>query len=275
MVSSGTSRFDLTLVLTEMEGRIEGWLEYGTDLFDATTVRRFLDHYRILLEGRAADPGRRIAEFSLLGSAERHQVLVEWSDTRAVYQDLLIHEWFSIQAARTPERVALTFADEQVSYRELEARMNRLAGYLQGLGVGPEVPVGVAVERSIDLIATMLGVFKSGGFLVPLDRTLPEDRLAFILDDAAVGIVLTRRDSHQHLPPHDARTIFLEALPKTRTRTRGAADADNLAYLIYTSGTTGRPKGIAMMHRILTNLIGWQLRATAPDAGLRIPQFAP
>ncbi|MCP4656144.1 MAG: AMP-binding protein, partial [bacterium] len=204
-------------------------------------------------------------------------VLVEWSDTRAAYaQELPIHERFAAQAARTPERVALAFGDEQVSYRELEGCSNRLAHTLRELGVGPEVPVGVAVERSIDLIATTLGVFKSGGFLVPLDRTLPEDRLAFILDDAAVGIVLTRRDSHGHLPPHKARTIYLEALPRTRSRSAAAgAAADNLAYLIYTSGTTGRPKGIAMVHRVLANLIGWQLRATAPDAGLRIPQFAP
>ncbi|MCP4659834.1 MAG: amino acid adenylation domain-containing protein, partial [bacterium] len=281
-ISSGTSRFDLTFILAEVGGVLHGLLEYSTDLFDATTVGRFLSHYRVLLGNVAADPGRRLADYSLLGPAERHQTLLEWSDTRADDpQELRIHERFAVQAARTPERIALTCRERQVSYRELEGCSNQLAHTLRELGVGHEVPVGVAVDRSIDLITATLAVFKAGGFLVPLDRTLPEDRLAFILDDAAVGIVLTRRDSHHHLPAHRARTVLLEeerdkiARQPAEAAPSGGAAADNLAYLIYTSGTTGRPKGIAMVHRVLTNLIAWQLRSTPPDGGMRTPQFAP
>ncbi|MCP4665031.1 MAG: AMP-binding protein, partial [Deltaproteobacteria bacterium] len=137
--SSGTSRFDLTLILVEQDDALHGWLEYSTELFDETTVRRFLDQYRILLAGAVADPGRPLAAYSLLNAGERHQVLVEWSDTRAAYAQLPIHERFAAQAARTPERVALAFGDEQVSYRELEGCSNRLAHTLRELGVGPEV----------------------------------------------------------------------------------------------------------------------------------------
>ncbi|MCP4655333.1 MAG: amino acid adenylation domain-containing protein, partial [bacterium] len=284
-IDVGTSRFDLTFILAERAGALYAWLEYSTELFDLTTIRRFLSHYRILLEGVVADPGRRLAEVSLLSPAEQHQVLVAWNDTAAPYPQERIHQRFTAQAKRTPERVAVTFGVEAVSYREIERRSNRLAHILQELGVGPEVPVGVAFERSIELIEAILAVFKAGGFLVSLDLALPENRLALILDDAAVGIILSRRDFVAQLPPHGAHTVFLDALdalPKTRERDRErAAAADNLACLIYTSGSTGRPKGIAMAHRMLSNLIAWQLRSTAPlratqpDDGLRTLQFAP
>ncbi|MCP4663868.1 MAG: AMP-binding protein, partial [bacterium] len=284
---SETAKFDVGFFLGRSSDGLVGPLEYSTDLFDRGTMERLLRQYRTLLAEIVADPGRRLSDLPVLAPAELHQLLAEWNDTGASLPPVAgVAELFTAQAARTPERVALIFpgsglaGGEQVSYRELERRSNRLARYLRGLGVGPEVPVGVAVDRSIELIVVILGVFKAGGFLVPLDRTLPADRLAFIIADAGVEIILTRRDSHEHLPPHSAHTVFLEALPKTRERERererGAAGAaDNLAYVIYTSGTTGRPKGISMVHRVLTNLTRWQLRSTAPDAGVRTPQFAP
>ncbi|MCP4658739.1 MAG: amino acid adenylation domain-containing protein, partial [bacterium] len=276
----GTAKFDLSMLLTA-EGT-EGMLEYDRDLFDATTMDRLVAHFTRLLAAIAEDPERRLGDLPLVAAAERHQLLAAWNDTGAPLPRVAgVVELWRAQAARTPERVALVAGGRQVSYRELERRSNRLAHHLQGLGVGPEVPVGMAIERSVDLVAAMLGVFKSGGFLVPLDRSLPGERLAFIIEDAGLQVILTRRDSHAHLPAHGAHTVYFEDLPETRERERerkrerGAALADNLAYLIYTSGTTGRPKGISMPHQVLTNLTRWQLRSTAPDAGMRTPQFAP
>ncbi|MCP4662572.1 MAG: AMP-binding protein, partial [bacterium] len=277
-LEGGTAKFDLTLLMDG--GGRAGLLEYNTDLFDATTIVRLGAHFERLVRGIVDDPARPLGELPLISAAEAHQLLVDWNDTgaRPPAAESVV-ELVAVQAARTPERVALVFGDQRVSYRELERRASRLAHTLRGLGAGPEVPVGMAIERSVDLIAAMLGVFESGGFLVPLDRTLPADRLAFIIEDAGVDLILTRRDSCAHLPAHGGRMVFIEALPedRERDRERGAASAaaGNLAYLIYTSGTTGRPKGISMTHRVLTNLTAWQLRDTAPDAGLRIPQFAP
>ncbi|MCP4659126.1 MAG: AMP-binding protein, partial [bacterium] len=278
-MSWGTAKFDLSMLLSGTG--MTGFLEFDTDLFDDTTSFRLIEHFERLLAEILEDPERRLGELPLLSAAERHQLLEAWNDTDAPLPRVAgVVELFSVQAARTPDRVALVLGVEQLSYRELEGRSNRLAHYLQALGVDPEVPVGVAVKRSVDLIVAMFAVFKSGGFLVPLDRTLPADRLAFIIDDAGVELILTRRDSQQHLPAHQARVVFLEDAREVIARQPestppSGATADNLGYLIYTSGTTGRPKGISMVHRVLTNLTRWQLRSTPPDAGLRTPQFAP
>ncbi|MCP4661244.1 MAG: AMP-binding protein, partial [bacterium] len=191
-MSWGTAKFDLSILL-DGDG-MGGMIEYDTDLFDHTTMDRLDAHFARLLAGIAEDPTRRLGELPLLSAAERHQLLEAWNDTGAPLPRVAgVVELWSVQAARTPDRVALVLGVEQVSYRELEVRANRLAHYLQALGVDPEVPVGVAVKRSVDLIVAMFAVFKSGGFLVPLDRTLPADRLAFIIDDAGVELILTRR----------------------------------------------------------------------------------
>ncbi|MCP4661299.1 MAG: amino acid adenylation domain-containing protein, partial [bacterium] len=277
----GTARFDLTWLLQESPLGVMGTVEYCTDLFDETTIERLFAHYQRLLAAAVADPGERLRQLPWWTQAERHQLLAEWNDTDApATAAASIAELVAVQAGRTPERVALVCGEKRVSYAELERRVNRTAHYLQGLGAGPEVPVGMAIERSVDLIVAMLGVFRSGGFLVPLDRTLPADRLSFIIADAGVELVLTRRDSHHHLPAHGARTLLLEEQREAiarqpETSPASGPAAENLAYLIYTSGTTGRPKGISMTHRVLTNLTEWVLRDTAPDAGPRIPQFAP
>ncbi|MCP4662641.1 MAG: AMP-binding protein, partial [bacterium] len=275
----GTAKFDLTLFMSETG--VDGRLEYNTDLFDATTMERFAAHFARLLGGIVEDPERRLSELPLVSAAERHQLLEAWNDTAAALPQVAgVAELFGAQALRTPERLALVFADEQWSYRELERRSNRLAHHLRDWGVGPEVAVGVAIERSVDLVAAMLGILKSGGFVVPLDRSLPAERLAFIIEESGVEVILTRRDSHQHLPDHRARTLLLDDESEAIARQPSASPAravtaENLAYVIYTSGTTGRPKGISLIHRTLTNLTAWQLRATAPDAGLRTSQFAP
>ncbi len=183
-VDSGTARLDLALTVEQAAQGLWGEVEYNTDLFDDGTIERLVKHFQTLLEGIVATPQARLSDLPLLTEAERQQMLVVWNDTGADYpQDRCLHELFEAQVARTPEAVALVFADEELTYGELDSRANQLAHHLQGLGVGPEVLVGICVERSPEMVVGLLGILKAGGAYVPLDPTYPEDRLAFMLED--------------------------------------------------------------------------------------------
>ncbi|MCP4662121.1 MAG: amino acid adenylation domain-containing protein, partial [bacterium] len=271
-----TARFDLMLVVDE--AGFVGMLEYRTDLFDGSTMERLGTHFRCLLQGIVEDPERRLDELPLLSAAETHQLLVAWNDTGAPEPGAAgIHEFFAAQAAHTPEAVAVALGEEQWSYRELARRANRLAHHLRGLGVGPDVMVGVALERSPEAVAALVGVLRAGGVFVPLDRSYPAQRLAFMLEDAGVEVLITRREWLAELPPHEAHTVLLDAdreaiAGASADSPASAVAAENLSYLIYTSGSTGRPKGVALVHRTLTNLIAWQLPRSGPAA--RTLQFA-
>ncbi|MCP4660645.1 MAG: amino acid adenylation domain-containing protein, partial [bacterium] len=276
-VEGVTAKFDLTLFLSQA-GR-GGTLEYNTDLFDATTMERLAAHFARLVRGIVEDPQRRLGDLPLVSAAEAHQLLVAWSDTRTADPSPAgIHELAAAQAARTPEAVALVLGEERWSYRELDRRSNQLAHHLRALGVGPDTTVGVALARSCEAVAALVGVLKAGGAFVPLDRSYPAPRLAFMLADARVEVLVTSREILAELPSHEARTVLLDA---DRDRIAGASAqplasavaAENLSYLIYTSGSTGRPKGVALVHRTLTNLIAWQLARSAPAS--RTLQFAP
>ncbi|MCP4662792.1 MAG: AMP-binding protein, partial [bacterium] len=261
--SRGTAKFDLSMFLAA-EGT-EGILEYDLDLFDATTMERLVAHFKRLLAGIVEDPERRLGELPLLSAAERHQLLEAWNDTGAPLPPAAgIDELFAAQVTRTPEAVALVLGEERWSYRELDRRSNRLAHHLRALGVGPDTAVGVALARSPEAVTTLVGVLKAGGVFVPLDRSYPAERLAFMLADARVEVLVTSRELIAELPSHEARTVLLDAdreriaSASVEPLTSGVA-AENLSYLIYTSGSTGRPKGVALVHRTLTNLIAWQL----------------
>jgi aspartate racemase len=178
-VHNGTAKCDLTLSMVERAEGLQGTWGYNTDLFDFTTIQRVLGHFQTLLEGIVANPGQRIGTLPLLTEAERHQLLIEWNDTQADYpKDSCIHQLFEAQVERTPDAVAVVFEDQQLTYRQLNARANQLARYLQGLGVGPEVLVGICVERSLEMVVGLLGVLKAGGAYVPLDPAYPTERLA-------------------------------------------------------------------------------------------------
>ena len=169
-----TAKFDLSLGVRETPAGLRVSWEFSTDLFDAPTIERMAGHFTTLLEAIVADPGQRIGELPLLSAAERHQLLVEWNDTAADYpRNRCIHELFEAQAARTPEAVAVVFEDRQLTYAELNARANQLAHHLIGLGVGPEVLVGICMERSLELIVGLLAILKAGGAYVPLDPGYP------------------------------------------------------------------------------------------------------
>src|SRR5579859_2971774 len=211
-VESATAKFDLTLSITETPQGLSAQFEYNTDLFDAATITRMAEHFKTLLEGIVADPQQRLSELPMLSAAERQQLLVEWNATQVEYpQHLCIHQLFEQQVERTPEAVAVVFEDQQLTYAELNARANQLAHYLQGLGVGPEVIVGICVERSLEMVVGLLGILKAGGAYLPLDPAYPAERLAFMLDDAQVPILLTQEHLAAEMPRFQGQIVFLDA----------------------------------------------------------------
>ena len=264
-IAGETAKLDLTLSLAEDEGGLRGQLEYDRDLFDGTTAERLLGHYLTLLAAAVAAPERRAAELELLPAAERAQLLGEWNDTAAPFRrDLCLHERFAAQAARTPRAVALVWGEERISYADLARRANRLAHRLRRLGVGPESRVGVALERTPELVAALLAVLAAGGAYVPLDPAYPRQRLAFLLADAQEGqgspVLLTERRVLDRLPAFTGAILVLDELDLSAESERApesGASAENLAYLIYTSGSTGRPKGVGIAHRSAAALLDW------------------
>jgi amino acid adenylation domain-containing protein len=260
---SGTTHFDLALSIREGERGLEGTLEYSTDLFDAATVQRMLDHYRMLLAAALADPDGKMDDVPVLTGREREQVLVEWNPPcTAPPEDRCLHQLFEHQAARAPEAVAVVCGSESLTYGELNRQANRVAHALRRLGVGPEVCVGVCLDRSADLVVGLLGVLKAGGAHVPLDPAYPRDRLARMLADAQPRAVLTLERFLLGLPADDRPVLCLDRPGDQEGDDNPlcAVNADNLAYVIYTSGSTGKPKGCLVTHRNVTRL----LQATAP-----------
>ncbi len=267
---SGTAKFDLTLGLMERAGELFGGIEYKTELFDAATVERLASHFEQLLERIAANPDERIDRFALLSAAERQQLLVEWNDTTEEFaKEACLHELFEAQVRRTPNAIALNYNDTNLTYLELNERSNQLAHYLRSLGVGPETPVALCIERDIEMIAVILGVLKAGGLYVALDPKYPQERLAFMLEDSSALVLLTQTHLLGHLPESPARVICLdeegEAISAaSRANPEPGAVSRNLAYMIYTSGSTGRPKGVVLEHRSAVAFMHWIHEAFTP-----------
>ena len=238
-------------------------IKYDGTRFDRATIRRMLNHTRTLLEAIAANPEQRLADFPLLTAEERTQLLLQWNDTATGYpQGQVLHQLFAEQTERTPDAVALIFGQERLTYRELNRRADLLAAYLYRLGVGPEGLVGVCMERSIEMVVGLLGILKAGGAYVPLDPAYPSERLAFMLEDARLGVLLTQERLVETLPGHTAQVIRLDSdwhLIETPgdAPPNAPATSDNLAYVIYTSGSTGKPKGVAITHRSAVTLVHW------------------
>jgi amino acid adenylation domain-containing protein len=257
-------KFDLSLALAWREGGLGGYLAYSTELFGPATVRRLLARLERVLEQVSADPGIRLSALELLDAAERRLVMEEWNRTAAAYPaERCIHQLVEEQAERTPHAVAVVHEADAVTYRELNARANRLAHRLVRLGVGPEVRVGVCLERGTELVVALLAVLKAGGAYVPLDPAYPAERLALMLADAGVAVLVTQEALRGLLPvPDDARVVSVdgaaaevrEASPENPPT---AVAPRNLAYLIYTSGSTGVPKGVAIEHRSAVAMLAW------------------
>ncbi|MFG1882363.1 amino acid adenylation domain-containing protein [Micromonospora sp. NPDC049102] len=260
-VGTGTVKFDVELVLTRRDGRLAGFVEYATDVFEPATVTRLVDSYLCLLADAVAHPGSPVAALTVLPSAEHARIVGEWNDTAAAYPyDELLSDLIGEQARRTPDAVAVRCDDAALTYGELERRANRLAHLLVDHGVGPDVTVGVCLDRTPELVVTLVAVLKAGGAYVPVDPDHPADRVRHVLTDSSARLLVTTGDVWDRLgtPPGprllrlDRADDRLAGLPDTPPAT--ATTADDLAYLIYTSGSTGRPKGVMVPHRAIVNL---------------------
>ena len=295
-VESRTAKFDLTLSMENTEQGLKGSLEYSTDLFDAATIAAMLAHLQTLLAGIVAQPEQRLSDLPLLSEAEHRQLLVEWNDTQAEYpKHLCIHQLFEAQVEQTPDAIAV-YDNEQLTYYELNKRSNQLAHYLQALGVRPEVLVGICVERSWQIIVAMLGILKAGAAYLPLDPAYPPERLAFMLEDAQVRVLITQQhtasiSSHfgggemggwgdGEVEGYQKQKLIVcidcgweTIAQQSEDNPVSGAIASNLAYVIYTSGSTGKPKGVLIEHGSLLNLIFWhqkQFEVTPSDRATQI-----
>jgi len=236
-------------------------LEFDRHRFDRGLIQRMLGHVATLLESMAVNPNKCVSALPMLTVAERDRLLGAWNQTQTAYdRGACIHELFEAQAQRTPEATAVVFEDQQLTYAELTERANRLAGHLRTLGVGPEVLVGICVERSLDMVVALLGILKASGAYVPLDPDYPQERLAYMIEDSRMSVLVTQRHLLEALPSNRAQIVCVDALQENpKELTDGAqaefrsAKPENLAYVIYTSGSTGKPKGVMVEHRNVVN----------------------
>jgi amino acid adenylation domain-containing protein len=257
------SQFDITLSIEETEQGLRGLWEYNTDLFDASSIERMSEHFQTLLEAIVSDPQQHVTQLPLLTPNERQQLLVEWNNTQAEYQEQCIHKLFEQQVEKTPHAVAVVFEDKQLTYQQLNNRANQLAHYLQTLGIGPDVLVGICIERSLEMVVGLLGILKAGGAYVPLDPEYPQERLEFMLEDTQTPVLLTQEKLVNSLPAHQAQLICLDSewqliAQHSEENPVSEVTIDNLVYIIYTSGSTGKPKGVMVAHRGICNHLYWR-----------------
>src|SRR6185295_15678207 len=261
-----TSKLDLSLYVGE---RVEGLsltFEYSTDLFDATTIERMAANFQTLLEGIVANPEQRISELPVLAKRERAQLLAEWNNTEAEYRaGKCIHELFEEQAEKSANEVALISGKTNLTFGELNSRANHLAHFLKRRGVGPEVLVGVCIERSFEMVVGLLAILKAGGAYVSLDPSHPTERISYMLRDSGARLLLTQQRLGETLASWDGDTIYVDsdwteiALAPVENPAN-TARVSNAAYVLYTSGSTGQPKGVVSAHRASINRFEWMWR---------------
>ncbi|HEY0727480.1 MAG TPA: condensation domain-containing protein, partial [Pyrinomonadaceae bacterium] len=280
--NTGTAQFDMTLDVAETDQQIYGVLNYNTDLFDATTVRRMVAHFEQLLGSVVADPAQTLSDLTLLSESERERVLYKWNDTRVDYHDshASLHQLIEAQVARTPGAVALVFGDNRLTYAELNERSTLLAQHLHALDVRPDTPVAVCFERSIEMVVALLAVLKAGGAYLPLDPTYPAERLQFMLEESRPRLLLAQESLLERLPKTDQLPVICLDSYDWSAHGPGAHElptvsGDNLAYVIYTSGSTGRPKGVMNTHAGLVNRLLWMQDRYGLDSSDRVLQKTP
>ncbi len=261
------AKFDLTLELRETSEGLAGSLDYATALFDRETIERYLGYLHRLLKAMVENDSQQVSQIALLGEDERVRLLESWNETKAAYPDAsTIHGLFEAQVRRTPEAIAVEHEGRQVSYAELNARANRVAHALIGLGVGPDARVGLCAERSVELVIGLLGILKAGGGYVPLDPSYPQDRLAYMLEDSAPVAVLAQSNTREQLGALSVPVLDLDGPLEEAEHDPQVTGLEphHLAYVIYTSGSTGRPKGVVVEHRNTVNFLAWAARAFPP-----------
>jgi amino acid adenylation domain-containing protein len=276
-----TAKFDLTLALEERaDGGLTGTFEYSTDLFATSTIERMAGHYARLVHDVVEHPDRPISQLELLTSPERLLLLGQWrtSRTEPVPQSGLAQH-FEAQVERTPDAVAVVYGEQSLTYSQLNAWANRLAHHLRTQSVGPDMLVGLAVERSVELVVGLLAILKAGGAYLPLDPDYPQDRLSFMLAEGRPAALLTERKLADRFPTTTIATTFVEdrallaAYPATNPA--AASSAEHLAYTIFTSGSTGRPKGVCITQGSVVNLVRSLAEQAFGDRPRRIAWVAP
>ena len=276
-VETRTSKNDLTLSIEAVDETWDCRLEYATDLFSAETAARMGRHLTELMQSITDDPEKSVSQLNLMPAAERHQILVEWNQTGREYpQDKCVHQLFEEQVERTPGAVAVVFEEQSLTYRELNSRANQLGHHLRSLGVGPDVLVGLCVERSLEMVVALLGIMKAGGAYLPLDASLPTMRLSGMLQAAQVKVLLTQRKLASRLVAGTTRMLLLDQSldAKNETNPDSGVRPHHLCYVIYTSGSTGVPKGVQVQHRGVVNLVAWHNCAYGLGPGERTTQLA-
>jgi len=255
-IDSGTAKFDLAFVIEESEQKLAGQIVYNTDLFNSSTIELMAKHFQVLLESFVKDVNQHISEFSVLTGQEQSLLIEKWNKSSKDFhkpQDRCINQLFEAQAEKTPDGVALVYEQEKLSYQELNARANQLAHHLVNCGVTPEVMVGICLDSPMDMITSLLAIFKAGGAYLPLDPTYPKERLAYMIEDSALPVIITEERMLEFLPENQNLKICLSRDRDTISQLSAAnpingAIIENLAYVIYTSGSTGKPKGVLVSH---------------------------
>ena len=246
--------------MQECNGRLCGVLEYNTDLYEGETIGRMIRHYKELLESVARDTKIPIGEMKILGLEEEKRIVEDWNRTEAEYpKDKCVHELFEEQVRKSPQAVAVVYEETSLTYEELNTRANQLAHYLRKRGVGPEVIVGICVERSLEMMVGLLGILKAGGAYLPLDPEYPKERLRFMVEDAQVKVLLTQKRLKGVIEGYEGEEVYLDedwerVGKESKEDPQNRTKANNLVYVIYTSGSTGKPKGVQLEHSKL-NLV--------------------
>ncbi|NKI72788.1 AMP-binding protein, partial [Collimonas pratensis] len=281
-VDSVSAKFDLSLNVIEEAGRLLCSLEYSTDLFEEATILRMASHFNNLLDGIIANPSCLVRQLPMLGDQEQQQMLVGWNSTTTIYpRNQTVHQLFEVQVALTPDHIAVVFEGTELNYAELNTRANQLAHHLRFLGVGPDVLVGICVERSLEMVVGLLAILKAGGAYLPLDSADPAERLAYMLDDAKPMVLLTHSHLLGSLPLANMPVLCLDLPSFNRAVVMEEIDnplhialPSHLAYAIYTSGSTGNPKGVMIEHGNLINLACVQAHQLRSFGSQSVLQFA-
>ncbi|NIA28584.1 MAG: amino acid adenylation domain-containing protein [Actinobacteria bacterium] len=272
--------FDITMMMAESKDGLGASLTYNTDLFAPNTISRMLDHFHNLLESIVADPDAKVSMLPLVPRTELKRMISDWNQTKVplpIHQN--IHVLFEEQVERNPEAIAVSFEKQNLTYGELNSRANRIAHYLRKAGVGPEDIVGLCIDRSLDVVIGLLGILKAGGAYLPLDPYYPSERLAYMMENSGVSLVLTHFTIKDRLPAFKGKYLYLDK--EAETFVNESTDnlscisrPENLSYIIYTSGSTGRPKGVMLTHRGLVNLVQAQIKVFAVRSDSKVLQFA-
>ncbi|MCW6048552.1 amino acid adenylation domain-containing protein [Lyngbya sp. CCAP 1446/10] len=261
VIENNEGKFDLTLFLKPTSAGLEGSWYYSTDLFDAETIERMNEHFQILLSGIVAHPEQSISALPLLPDQEKNLLLVEWNQTQKdESQDLCLHQLIAQQAEVTPDKIAVSFEGQTLTYEELHQRSNQLANYLQQRGVKPDDLVGICVDRSLEMLVGLLGVLKAGGAYVPIDPNYPPDRVEYMIENSQAKVLLTQQQLVKSLPTEESLVICLDTdwpliAQESQEMPIASVTPENMAYVIYTSGSTGKPKGVQVLHRGAVNFL--------------------